>query len=218
MHFFRHSPRAACAFAAAAILAACAQHGAMLPATSSPQGIAARALILPDRHPPKCTGQQNTQQYASLTETLSTKGGKVCIPEFGGFGGSVTYPPANPSVSLGLISSTTNYDNMPELGNGTAMFYLQLAISGKTGFGSKAQAGGGLTSKKIVAGKPYTAYGQAVFYGIKFNFGPCYATATKGKYGGVIGGIGSLLEGVSVPGKASGVIEVYPGQQTSTQC
>lgn len=218
MHFFRLTSRAACALGAAALLAACAQHGAMLPTTPSWQGIAARAVILPDRHPPKCKGQQSTPQYATLTETLSTKGGKVCIPEFGGFGGSVTYPPVNPSVSLGLTSSTTNYDNMPELGNGTAMFYLQLAISGKTGFGSKAPAGGGLTSKKIVPGKQYTAYGQAVFYGIKFKFGPCYATAAKGKYGGVIGGIGTLLEGESVPGKASGVIEVYPGQQTSTQC
>lgn len=217
MHFFRLSPRAACALAAAALLTACAQHGA-LPSASSPQGFAAQTRILPDRHPPKCKGQQSTMQYASLTETLSTKGGKVCIPEFGGFGGSVTYPPANPSVSLGLTSSTTNYDNMPELGTGTAIFYLQLAISGKTGFGSKAPAGGGLTSKKIVAGKPYTAYGQAVFYGIKFGFGPCYATATKGKFGGVIGGIGTLLEGESVPGKASAVIEVYSGQQSSTQC
>ncbi len=217
MQLFRFSARAACALATAVLLAACAQHGALLPGTAPAQGVAP-ALILPDRHPPKCKGQQNTKQYATLTVTLSTKGGKVCIPEFGGFGGSVTYPPANPSVNLDLTSSTTNYDNMPELGSGSAIFYLQLAISGKTGFGSKAPAGGGLTSKKIVAGKPYTAYGRAVFYGIKFNFGPCYATATKGKYGGVIGGIGTLLEGASVPGKASGVIEVYSGQQTSTQC
>ncbi len=218
MHFLRLSLRAACAVATAALLAACAQHNGMLPTTSSPQGLAAQAMTLPDLLPPKCKGQKSTKKYASLTVTLSTKGGKFCIPEFGGFGGNVTYPPANPSVKLALISSTKNYDKMPELGQGTAMFYLQLAISGGTAFGAKAPAGGGLTSKSIVAGKPYTAYGQAVFDGFPIDFGPCYATATKGKYGGVIGGIGTLLEGASIPGKASGVIEVYSGQQTGTQC
>ncbi len=75
-----------------------------------------------------------------------------------------------------------------------------------------------MTAKKIVPGKPYTAYGQAKVSGLTFNFGPCYSVATKGKYGGVIGGIGTLLKGQSIPVAASGVIEIYSGKQTSTKC
>ncbi len=150
--------------------------------------------------------------------TLSTKGGSFCIPEFGGFGGTVKYPSANPSVQLSLISSTTDYDKLPELGTGNAIFYLQLAISGGTTFGSNSTAGGGLTSKNIAAGKPYTAFGEAIVFSIPVQFTPCYTIATKGKYGGVIGGLGTLLKNQSVPVKASGFIEVYSGKQASAKC
>jgi hypothetical protein len=50
------------------------------------------------------------------------------------------------------------------------------------------------------------------------KFGPCYTTATKGKYGGVIGGIGALLKSEKIPFKVSGVIEIYSGQQTGMEC
>ncbi len=66
--------------------------------------------------------------------------------------------------------------------------------------------------------KPYTAYGRATISGFPFNFGPCYSVATKGKYGGVIGGVGTLLKGVFVPAAASAVIELYSGKQTSAKC
>jgi hypothetical protein len=201
---------------ATALLTGCAGHGT-IPAASSFEPPQAR-FVLPDRKPPKCKGQQNSKQYASLTVTLSTDGGAFCIPEFGGFGGKVKYPPANPSVKLSLISSTTDYDGLPQLGEGTAIFYLQLAISGATSFGSGVAAGGGLTSKDIVPGDQYTVFGQAEVYGFKTNLPPCYTTATKGHYGGTIGGIGTLLEGVDIPAKASGFIEIYSGEQTSTQC
>ncbi|MGC1382043.1 MAG: hypothetical protein WA814_13595 [Candidatus Baltobacteraceae bacterium] len=204
-----------------AFLAACAQHGAMLPSTSlapplagTPQGVTA----LPDLTPPNCKGQKSTKQYASLTVKLSSKGGSFCIPAFGGFGGTVEYPPANPAVKLKLISSTTNYNHQPELGPGKALFYLQLALSDGTSFGSNVQAGGGLTGKKIVSGKPYTAYGQATIDSFPFDFGPCYTVATKGRYGGVIGGVGTLLKGQNIPVAAKGVIEIYAGKQTGTQC
>jgi hypothetical protein len=195
-------------------VAACAHTGAVVP--SAPAGL--QTLALPDANPPACKGQKHTKDYASLTETLSTQGGSLCIPEFGGFGGTVKYPAANPSVQLTLVSSTKNYNNEPKLGNGTAIFYLQLALSGGTSFGSNVRVGGGLTSQKIVPGDPYTAYGQAVISGFKFDFGPCYAVATKGKYGGVIGGIGTLLKGESIPVAASGVIEIYSGKQAGSTC
>jgi hypothetical protein len=198
---------------AVAFLAACAQHGSV-----PPTRVEAPALVLPDANPPMCKGQKNARKYASVTVRLSTDGGSFCIPEFGGFGGKVKYPGANPSVKLKLISSTTNYDHLPELGQGAAIFYLQLAVSAATSFGTKVPAGGGLTSKKIEPGKPYSAYGQATLYGFKVDFGPCYAIATKGRFGGVLGGIGTLLKGAYVPGAASGVIEIYAGKQTTKEC
>jgi hypothetical protein len=215
MSFGRSSLYAACVAAGAALLAGCGLHGAStLPFAATPSV----STVLPEAKLRDCKGQQNFNQYATLTITLLTSGGSVCIPTFGGFGGSVKYPSVNPSVQLTLTSSTTNYNNMPELGSGTPIFYLQLALSGGTTFGKKAKAGGGLTSKSITPGQTYTAFGQAVVYGFKFNFKPCYTVATKGKYGGVIGGIGSLLKGQSVPVAASGVIEIYSGQQASLQC
>jgi hypothetical protein len=201
--------------AAAALVSGCAHGGAMasLPSLATPQWVAA-----PERKPPNCKGQQNAKQYAELTETLSTSGGSLCIPEFGGFGGKVEYPAVDPSVQLTIISSTTNYNNQPQLGEGTAMFYLQLALSGGTAFAQNSPAGGGLVSKHIKPGDSYTAYGEVVISGFKVKIGPCYAVAAKSKYGGELGGLGSLLEGRDVPEAATGVIEIYAGQQTSTEC
>jgi hypothetical protein len=186
----------------------------MLPSTAPAPQRATRPQVLP----PVCKGQKDSEEYASLTVKLLTEGGAFCIPEFGGFGGKIKYPGANPSVNLKLISSTTDYNHQPHLGKGSAIFYLQVRLSGGTSFGEKVGAGGGLTSKTIVPGSPYTAYGQADLFGMRVDFGPCYTVATKGKYGGVIGGIGTLLKGVSVPVHASGVIEIYSGQQTETKC
>jgi hypothetical protein len=214
MTLVRFSIRGALCIATAAILSACAQHGTLIPPTS----LVPQQIALPDLTPPKCKGQKSTKKFASLTVTLSTKGGSFCVPEFGGFGGTIKYPAANPSVKLALISSTTDYNHQPQLGSGTAIFYLQLTISSGTAFGDQVPAGGGLAAKKIVPGKPYTAYGQAVISGLKLPFGPCYVAAKKSKYGGLIGGIGTLLKGADVPFAASGIIEIYSGKQTSTRC
>jgi hypothetical protein len=203
--------RVICSAVAAALLAACAQHGgALLPP-------AAPGFTL-DLVPPNCKGQVTTKQYATLTVKLSTNGGTLCVPAFGGFGGSIKYPGANPSVKLKLTSSTKNYNHQPQLGNGTAIFYLQLGLSGGTSFSNNVRAGGGLTAKQIVPGKDYTAYGQVTISGFPLNFGPCWVTATKGKYGGVIGGVGTLLKGVTIPAAVNGVIEIYSGDQGGPLC
>jgi len=207
--------RTACALATGVLFAACAQHAGTLPPSTA---FAPQRIAIPDRNPPKCKGQKDSKKYSSVTATLSTKGGSFCIPEFGGFGGKVKYPGANPSVKLTVTTSTTNYDQMPQLGQGNPIVYLQLGISGKTSFAYKAGVGGGLTSKSITPGQPYTAYGQAKIYGFPVNFGPCYAVATKGKYGGVLGGIGTLLQGASVPAAATAVVEVYSGNQGGGEC
>ena len=201
--------------AAAATLSACAGANGTLP--PSPQGFGAGAFALPDAAPPACKGQTKTKQSATVIDTLSTKGGLACIPAFGGFGGSVRYPGANPSVDLTLTSSTTNYAKLPSFGSGTPLFYLQLALSGSTTFAAGLKAGGGLTGKKIVAKETYTAFGAVLAFGIYVPLTPCYVVAKPGKYGGVIGGIGTLLKGQSVP-KTSGVIEIYGGKQASDKC
>lgn len=215
MSILRRSLVAAGAFATGALLAACAQHGGTtLPGTDAP----AARVSLPDANPPQCKGQQNQQYYATLIVKLKTKGGAFCIPEFGGYGGKVQYPSVSPAVKLTLTSSTTNYNNLPQLGSGTAMFYLQLSISGATSFGANTKAGGGLTSESIVAGDSYTAFGEAIVFGYHYKFKPCYTVATQGKFGGVIGGLGTLLKGVDVPTSGSGFIEIYSGAQTSKEC
>lgn len=213
MSHLRYWLRGASVSAVFIALAACAQHGSVYPPTAL-NG----ASVAPDAVPPNCKHQKTTKDYASVSQKLSTKGGSLCVPAFGGFGGSINYPPANPSVKLELTSSTTNYNHMPNLGKGSPIFYLQLAISGGTTFGKNVRAGGGLTSQQIDPGEPYTIYGQAVVRHIPFNFGPCYAVATKGKYGGVLGGVGTLLKSEQIPVAATAVLEIYSGQQTNKEC
>jgi hypothetical protein len=214
MPFFRLAARIAYVGAVAGLLAACARSGGPMP----PFGSLTPQTTALAENPPQCEGQKNAKDYASVTETLTTQGGSLCIPEFGGFGGTVKYPSANPSVNVSLISSTSDYDNLPQLGSGTAIFYLQLAISGGTSFGNKVRRGGGLTSSTIQPNEPYTVFGEVVVDSIPFQFSPCYAIAKKGKYGGVIGGVGTLLKGEQVPTKASGFIEIYSGRQADGKC
>jgi hypothetical protein len=131
----------------------------------------------------------------------------------------MAYPNLNPSVSLALIVSTTNYDKMPELGDsGTPILYIQLSISGSTSFGDKLKAGGALVGAGITPSKTYTTFGQASAFGIKQNLPPCYAVAGKSKYGGSLSGLGTLLKGESVPTAANAVVEIYPGKQTTQKC
>lgn len=210
VHFGRLATVGAFAF-----LTACASNsGASLtPAGSqvfSPQ-------LRPDKVPPACKGQKTTKKSATLKQTLSTKGGQLCIPAFGGFGGTIQYPGANPSVALTLTSSTKN-KKLTKLGKGTPIFNLQLALSGPTSFGTNLPAGGGLTGKKLIPGTTYTAFGQASALGLSVPLTPCYVKATKGRFGGVIGGLGTLLKGVNVPVAAQGYIQIYSGKQASGKC
>ena len=211
---FSRSVVAACLVAATGLtLSACAQRAGTLPP-------AAIGQVSPLAVPPDCKGQQNSKQYAALTGPLKSSGGAFCIPAYGGFGGNLEYPNAsyNGSVNLTLTSSVKNYNHQPKLGSGKPIFYIQFAISGAVSFGGNLKAGGGLTSAKIVSGNAYSLYGQATVLGQQIDLGPCYVTATKGKYGGVIGGLGSLVKNREVPTAASGVIEIYSGEATSYPC
>jgi hypothetical protein len=214
------------AVVAVALLSACAAHsgGGFVPTATAPASIGASSLaparaVEPFAAPKACKGQKTTAKFASLTQVLKSAGGSLCIPAIGGFGGSIFYPGATPSIKMALTTSTTNYTGkLPALGSGKVILYIQLATSGPVAFAASVKVGGGLTSKTLIAGKPYTAYGQASADGITEGLKPCYAVATKGPSGGVIGGIGSLLKGQDVPVPASGVIEIYSGKKTSTKC
>jgi hypothetical protein len=214
MRSLRPSAIVAGSILAVTVFAACAQPGVApsLPVTGAPVAVTPQAV------PPDCKGQTTTKQYATVQETLLTAGGKACIPAYGGFGGKVAYPSANPSISVVVTTSTSNYDGMPSLGKGTPIFYVQLDTSGATTFGSGVPAGGGLVGAGIVPAKTYTAFAQATVFGITQTLPPCYAVATKSVYGGRLNGLGTLLKGQQIPGKAAGVIEIYKGKQTTTKC
>lgn len=207
--------------AGVAVLSACASHTAFLPAGSSAQFGAspAASFALGDAAPAPCKGQKTTANFSSIRERLQTAGGALCIPSIGGYGGSILYPSAKPSVTLTLTSSTKNYTgNLPQLSKGHPMFYEQLAISGKTTFGSNVKAGGGLSGRQFVANKAYTVFAQATAVGVKVNLTPCYAVATKSPFGGLLGGLGTILKNQKVLIPATAVLEVYPGKSAKERC
>jgi hypothetical protein len=209
-------PRAAASLLAAAVLSACAGHSGNAPLPALPSTVTAAAFA-PMAAPASCKGQKSKKKYSSLTVTLSTKGGKFCIPAFGGFGGSIEYPSANPSAKIKLTSSTSDYDHkLMSLHSGKPIFYLQLALESPTNFGTNVPAGGGLESKKLIPGHTYTAFGAVE--GLPVSFTPCYATATASKNGGMIGGLGTLLKGQDVPFAVTGYIEIYSGSFASGKC
>jgi hypothetical protein len=168
--------------------------------------------------PPVCKGQRTAKNYASLPEKLKTNGGSVCVPAFGGFGGSIEYPGLERSVKLTIRTSTQNIYNEPQLGNGTSIVYLNLHFHASTRFRSRVKPKGGLTSPSISPGATYTAYGIVAVGHLDLMFPPCYTVATQGPYGGVLPNLGNLLRKATIAGIAYGVIEIYSGEQVSQEC
>lgn len=198
------------------ILAGCGAHNGLIPA-NDPASVFATA---PNRVA-NCKGQKTANTFATDSNTLQSSGGLLCVPTFGGFSGTIAYPPANPSVIMKLVSSTTNYNKkLLPLGPSTEspIFYLQLSIAKATAFGTNAPAGGGLTSKALKPSQTYTAYGHAEVGGFPVELGSCYLVAKKGKKGGVIAGIGTLLKGQTVPAGAHALLEIYAGKQSTSKC
>jgi len=207
--------------AAAVSLAACAGHsGTLLPL----QDAAAMSVARPDANPPPCTGQSTTSEYAtSASATIPSKPASFCVPEFGGFGGTIELPAAKPSITATSTSSTTNYNKMLPVFSkkGKPLFYLQMVTSALTDFGKKVKSSGGLDGKSLKAGNSYTVYGEAKLAGvagITQLFTPCVAKASKGKYGGVISGIGTLLAGQNIDTPAVMYFEIYRGKHADTPC
>jgi hypothetical protein len=182
-----------------------------------PQGSAPNSIVLPQAGPPACKGQKTTKTYSSAEETLSSKGGSLCIPKFRGLGGSLEYPGAKPSGKV-TVTSTTIDNGFPYPGSGTPVLYLQIELPAATQFASKLRAGGGLTGKPIKAKSDYTVFSNYIKYNVWYAGSSCYAVAKHGKHGGVLAGLSSVLEGQSFGGPYTLLLEVYPNQQSQTLC
>jgi len=195
---------------AATAAAACGQVSNTAPV---PAAFAMRAAA-----PPQCEGQRTAKKYAQLKVRLKKRGGAFCIPEFDGFGGTMEYPGVERAVKLVLRSSTENLYDDPQLGSGTAIFYLNLHFLEGTHFGTSFSSQGGLTAEQIQVGQPYTAFGVVTVGHLALMFPPCYTVATQGPYGGVLSNLGELFAGTTITGAGYGVIEIYSGEQVTQQC
>jgi hypothetical protein len=200
---------ALCAAAATAIIA-CSQVNGSAPL---PAAYVARMAA-----PPQCERQRTARKYAQLKVRLRKRAGSFCIPEFRGFGGTMQYPGVERPVVLVLRSSIKNIYDEPQLGSGTAIFYLNLHFLAGTHFGTRLRSEGGLTAKKIEVGQPYTAFGIVTVGHLVLMFPPCYAIATSGPYGGILSNLGELFVGTTITGAGYGVIEIYSGEQVTRQC
>lgn len=205
------------AAAAAISLAACGGSQVLTQTSGAPATVAKADIA----KIPACKGQKDTKQYASISaKPLSAKGGTLCVPRFGGWGGSMNYPSAS-SSSMALISSTTAYNPIlfPPAGSVTPIFYIQYGLN-KSGviFGVKLPASGGLASKSLKVGKPYTVQGAYVVGSLWNTFGSCSTTAVASKYGATIRGVGFVLENVHMGAASSGVISILPGKLAQSKC
>jgi hypothetical protein len=203
--------RRPCIVLVAAILAGCAQNSAALPP-------AAQSDVRSAATPPRCLDQRTTKKFGARTITLKKAGGSLCVPEFGGFGGSIGYPKVEAGVALTARTSTQDIYDEPQLGSGTSLVYVNLHFHAGTHFGSTLKVAGALTSASFTSGQPYTAFGIVAVGHLVLMFPPCYVVATSGAYGGVLSNVGEMLTNTTITGNGFGVIEIYSGMQASNQC
>jgi hypothetical protein len=187
--------------------------------TANGATVAPAALKPASTSVPSCDGQHTTGKYGELTARLKRTGGSLCIPAFGGFGGSVQYPRVDRSAKLTIRTSLENLYDEPLLGDsGAPMVYVNLHFHRGTHFGKKVQSNGGLTSAAIVPGDSYTAYGIVGVGHLILRFPPCYSVAVNGPDGGVFPNLGNLFSETTITGAGYGVIEIYAGEQVSQAC
>jgi hypothetical protein len=209
----------------AALIAACSFAACSGPSASVPPQPAPMQFALPDLKPVRpCAGQTNATDYASgPAQPLSTKGGVLCVPRFGGWGGSMSYPgPTGAGATMSLIGSTTAYGGpiWPSNEPGNAIFYIQAtASSAGISFVSKVPSGGELVSKKLKVNKTYTVNATLIAFGSMFELvGECYGKARKGTYGPYLTGLAGALAGHGFTGGTRAVIEIIPGKFASKKC
>lgn len=165
------------------------------------------------RTPPKCKGQKSIPHGAQVIEYISRRGEALCAPSFDGFGGELGFPGAHPPGKIKLI---VRANQVMKLGDLKAIFTLEWLPAWQFSFGSTAPPGG-ITGKKIIPGKTYTAYGRYSFDGGSAKVGPCYSVASRGKFGGVFKNLGTLME------KRSGAffvwtLGIFRGKEAKRSC
>lgn len=214
---------------AAAILAGCAGNAAGIPSQTTfaaPGALPGSALdaVAPDvTAPPKCKGQKETKDYATVASQgiKEVKGADVCVPAFGGWGGALQFPGTyNASYTVSMTSSTKTYTGglFPPAGSQKPIFYLQFAFNGLPGFYSTLPKGGPLESLHITAKKSYTILVSEYFYGLGWStVGECFQTAKKAKQGNGLAGAGTIFEKVTFR-EMKGIIEVFNGALVSNKC
>ena len=120
-----------------------------------------------------------------------------------------------------MISSTTAYNPalFPPAGSVTPIFYIQFKLNTYgVIFSAKLPATGGLSSKSLKVGKPYTMQGASNVGSLWNSLGYCSTTAFSSKYGATIRGVGFVLENVHMGAASSGVISILPGKLATNKC
>jgi len=213
------------ALSAAALLAACAGNAANIPsqtAFNAPATLQNLSEVFPDAAPAKCKGQKNSKLYASVAkEALKKKGGSLCIPSFGGWGGALQYPQTYGTVNyaVALTSSTKAYSggSFPPNGSLKPIYYLQMSFDGFPGFYPTAPKGNPLVSSHLEPNKPYTIELWVNLIVAWSELGACYQVAAKSKYGGALASGGTLFEKQTFL-EMTGALEVLKGQLVSNKC
>ncbi len=208
---------------ASALLAGCAGSAALVPQQITaipPGGVAGLGAVPSVVAPPKCKGQKNTKEYATVAkQTMKAAGGGLCVPAFGGWGGALQYPSINMGYTVALTSSTKAYKPslFPPPGSSKPIYYLQYTFNGFPSFGGTLPKGSPLVSAHVSAKKKYTIQlWENVIVGWS-ELSSCYAVAAKSKYGGALSKVGQVFAGQFYR-ETSGVIEVFGGQLASNQC
>ncbi|MFZ0574234.1 MAG: hypothetical protein WA304_08000 [Candidatus Cybelea sp.] len=173
-------------------------------------GISPRGISTAKAGPPRCEGQVITHGHAEVTERIPRKGATLCVPSFSGFGGLLGFPGVRPAPQpVKLIVTVPKKTLHP-------IFNLEWLPAEQFTFG-KAAPPGGISGSTMTPGKTYTGYAVIYFKGSHKEVAPCYSVASRGKYGGVFNGLGTLMEkqGGSF---LSWDLMIFDGKDTSHKC
>ena len=162
--------------------------------------------------PPRCQGQRTARRYAQLKVKLTKQGGSFCVPE-SAVSAERCDTPGSSARSGSSSQQHRKYLQRAATRYGESGLLPRRRFPRGNAFWHPATVGSGLTSKKIVAGQPYTAFGVVTVGHLALEFPPCYAIATQGTYGKVLSSLGALFAGTIVTGPGYGAEEIYPGRQ-----
>jgi hypothetical protein len=187
----------------------------LVPAQSS--FVTHESQLMPRKiEPAPCRGQETTTEFASAEVVFASNGGIACVPSIGGFGGAMGYPPSGARMAVKLISSPTNYNHMPHLAPGKALFYLQVILRRRSVFTKISGRDIGIVGPGFTPNKMFTAFAGVTEHGTTKILGSCDAEADTSNFGGSLSGIGTLFNEQSIA-PATVMIQIYPGKNAKTK-